>query len=290
MLSHLKQLEDGNHIHILTWNIMKYGTYLGIIKNYKFIVMKIINSCVFIGLKAGGNGLTVSEFIDPSALIKMGADFATPFLATNNNLNILGSPLNLMQQLGGSFTQGGIELSFILIAIQVCIVCLEFYVVSALAIMLLPFGVNSHTKFLADKVLPSIVSSELKLMVLAFIMSVAMPIFYERKIELLAYAIANVNIPLTSDQSAESLGVSMALAFLCWNAPSMATGLMNGMGSGLSAGSLSQSKDGMSQMSSTMASSGAGSGVGTMMQGISKAMSAATGNPIPEPETSKQKT
>ena len=77
-------------------------------------------------------------------------------------------------------------------------------------------------------------------MFLAFIMSVAMPIFYERKISLLAYTIANANIPLTSDQSAESLDVSMALAFLCWNAPSMATGLMTGMGGGLSAGSLQQ--------------------------------------------------
>ena len=166
---------------------------------------------------------------------------------------------------------------------------LEFYVVSALAIILLPFGANSHTKFLYDKVVTSLVGSAMKLMFMAFIMSVSVPLIFARKFELAQYLIENPNIPLSPEQTAESLGVSMALAFLCWQAPTMAAGLMSGMGSGMSAASLSQTTTGMSDMSKSMASSGVGGGVGTMMQGISKAMSAATGNTLPDPDKNTNK-
>ena len=159
---------------------------------------------------------------------------------------------------------------------------LEFYVVSALAIILLPFGANSHTKFLYDKVVTSLVGSAMKLMFMAFIMSVSVPLIFARKFELAQYLIENPNIPLSPEQTAESLGVSMALAFLCWQAPTMAAGLMCGMGSGMSAASLHQTSSGMSEMSGAIASSGGGGGVGKMMQGISTAMSKATSSALPD--------
>ena len=188
-----------------------------------------------------------------------------------------------------AFNQGGIELSFIIMAIQLFVVFLEFYVISALAIILVPFGANSYTKFLYDKVVPSIVGSAVKLMFMAFIMSVSIPLLYERKFDLMVYLAENPNMPLTSEQTAESLGVSMALAFLCWQAPTMAAGLMNGMGTGISADSLSKTRSGMNDMSGAIANSGGGTGVGGMMKGISAAMAKATGNVIPESDTKKNK-
>jgi hypothetical protein len=61
----------------------------------------------------------------------------------------------------------GTELSFVIIAIQVFITYLEFYILAALAIVFLPFGANIHTRFLADKVIPAIMGAGAKLMVMA---------------------------------------------------------------------------------------------------------------------------
>jgi type IV secretion system protein TrbL len=229
VLSHLKQLEEGNHIHILIWNIMKYGFAYFAISNYSDILMTIVTGFVIVGLKAGNSGdhvLTVGQFFDPSSIIQMGTDLGMPFSGALRDLNSLTGSFG--QQMSVASTQMGVELSFIIIAIQIFVIALEFYVIGALAIIFLPFGANTHTRFLADKVWPAIVACCVKLMVLAFILAVATPELYNRKKALADALLANPGTNITSAQSMESLGVSLALAFLCWQAPSMAAALMMG--------------------------------------------------------------
>lgn len=214
VLSHLKQLEDGNHIHILTWNIMKYGFCYYAIGSYSYILTKILGGFIFVGLTAGGNHLTISQFCDPSAIINLGADIGMPVTNFLKDLGMLSG--NVGQQMSVASTQLGIELSFIIIAVQVFVISLEYYIIGALAIILLPFGANVHTRFLAEKVWPAIVSFGVKLMVLAFILSAAIPLLFKRKFALAQQLAATPNMDLTAADSLESLGTSMALAFLCW--------------------------------------------------------------------------
>ena len=56
--------------------------------------------------------------------------------------------------------------AFFMLAIQVFITYLEFYLVAALSLVLVPFGVFKHTAFIAERAFGSVVSFGVKLMVL----------------------------------------------------------------------------------------------------------------------------
>lgn len=275
MLSHLKQLEDGNHIHILTWNFMKYGFCYWAIENYRvYFFTPILKGFIKVGLIAGGNMLTVPQFCDPSRIIKLGTDLAVPYTNTLINLNLMDA--SVAQQMSIASTQLGIELSFIIIAVQVFIILLEFYIMATLAIILLPFGVNSHTRFIAEKVWPAIVACGVKLMVLAFILSIALGKLFDGKVAL-ATELAKAHANITSAQSMESLGTSLALAFLCWQAPSMAAALL----SGTSSSSLGAAQGATTSMNAAGTAAGkAGGSVGGRIAGIMDDLNKRTGGAL----------
>jgi len=111
-----------------------------------------------------------------------------------------------------------IMLSYILIAWQIFYAVLEFYLITALVGIFLPFGFLEQTKFLAEKAIGAVIASGIKLMVLAFIMAVIEPV--------LSTLTFSGNLTLTEIWSA--LLTVGAMAFLTWNAPGVAAGLMAG--------------------------------------------------------------
>lgn len=242
VLSHLKELEEGNHLHILTWNIMKYGFCYYAVDSYSYLLTKILRGFIFVGLKAGGGAITISQFSDPGGIIRLGADLGVPVTNFLRDVAHIGSMANVGQQMSLASTQMGIELSFIVIAIQVFVITLEYYIIGSLAIILLPFGACVHTRFLAEKVWPSIVSCGVKLMVLSFIMSVALPQLFKLKLDMATALAANPALDMNSAQSMQMLGTSLALAFLCWQAPSMASALMSGSSSSSAEGAHTSAK------------------------------------------------
>lgn len=68
----------------------------------------------------------------------------------------------------------GIAVSFGLITLIVLFVQIEFYVIVLCAILLLPFMINEHTRFISEKIIPSITSQGIKLMILAIIVQVVL--------------------------------------------------------------------------------------------------------------------
>jgi type IV secretion system protein TrbL len=90
--------------------------------------------------------------------------------------------------------------------------------VAALALILLPFGVNRHTAFLGEKAIGAVLSFGIKLMVLAFIAAVAVPL------------VKTWSLPVdpTNKQMFCLLLGSLAITFLAWHAPTMAAGLLSG--------------------------------------------------------------
>ena len=66
-------------------------------------------------------------------------------------------------------------LCFLLMALQVYLAVLEFYLRVTLSTILLPFGIFGPTRFIGEKPIGAIVSSGVKLMVLAFVLSVGEP-------------------------------------------------------------------------------------------------------------------
>ena len=116
------------------------------------------------------------------------------------------------------FTGLIIMLCFFIIGIQIFITYLEFYIVAALALILIPFGVNKHTAFLGEKAIGAVLSFGIKLMVLAFIASIAIPLVKQWSLP----------VDPSNKQIFCLLLGSLAITFLAWHAPGLAAGLLSG--------------------------------------------------------------
>ncbi len=66
--------------------------------------------------------------------------------------------------------------AFLIMAIQAFLAVLEYYVILAVAGILIPWALLPQTKFLAEKAIGAVVSAGIKLMVLAFIIAVVDPV------------------------------------------------------------------------------------------------------------------
>jgi type IV secretion system protein TrbL len=218
LLAVLLNLSDGDHMKTLISKILKYGFFIWLVMDYRQLVNVVLESFEMVGLKAGGGGLSAAMLSDPSNIASYGIWVTAPIFEFINNLSGTDVMFNLHKIMFSGFTGLIIMLCFFIIGIQIFITYLEFYVVATLALILLPFGVNKHTAFLGEKAIGAVLSFGIKLMVLAFIASVAIPL------------VKTWSIPAdpTTDQIFCLLLGSLAITFLAWHAPGVASGLLSG--------------------------------------------------------------
>jgi len=218
LLAVLLNLSDGDHMKTLIKKILKYGFFIWLVMDYRQLVNVVLGSFEAIGLKAGGGGLSMALLSDPSNIASYGIWVTEPIFEFINNLGGMDVMLNLHKIMFTGFTGIIIMLCYFVIGIQIFITYLEFYVVATLALILLPFGVYKHTAFLGEKAIGAVLSFGIKLMVLAFIASVAIPM------------VKTWSIPTnpSNDQIFCLLLGSLAIAFLAWHAPGVASGLLSG--------------------------------------------------------------
>jgi len=218
LLAILLNLSDGDHMKTLVSKILRYGLFIWIVMDYRNIIQVVFDSFQMIGLKAGGGGISNAMLSDPSALADQGILAASPIfehLSTIGTVDMLGNlPDIIFTGLVGLL----VIFCFFIISIQIFITYLEFYLVGTLALILIPFGVNKHTAFLGEKAIGAVLSFGIKLMVLAFIASVAIPL------------VKSWALPVdpTLKQALCLLLGSCGLTFLAWQAPGVASSLLSG--------------------------------------------------------------
>ena len=113
----------------------------------------------------------------------------------------------------------GVFLAFFLMALQLALAKIEFFIFSTLAAVLIPFGLFKKTDFLWKSVFPGLCNFGMKLMVLYFIMGVMYePIFATTK--------------LTADSSFSKMLVVVAcclvMGLLVWKLPELAMMMISG--------------------------------------------------------------
>lgn len=218
LLAVLLNLSDGDHMKTLVTKILKYGFFIWLVMDYRNLSQMVLDSFKMVGLKAGGGAISSTLFNDPSNIASYGIWVTEPIFTFIENLGMLDAIKNLPKIMFTGFTGIIIMLCYFIIGIQIFITYLEFYIVAVLALILLPFGVNKHTAFLGEKAIGAVLSFGIKLMVLAFIASVAVPL------------VKTWSIPAdpTYEQIFCLLLGSLAIAFLAWHAPGVASGLLSG--------------------------------------------------------------
>jgi type IV secretion system protein TrbL len=207
-------LGGGDNVVGVFKKILHIGAWVWIVQSYPSLCKAFVDSLVNAGLLAGGGG-DVSLIMDPSRLAGYGLDATEPLTKKLGDLGMT----DLSDLLVFGFGYLAILGCFLIMAINVFLAVLEYYLFAALVGIFLPFGLLSPTKFLAEKAVGAVVSASVKLMVLAFVTAIIDPV------------LSNIHFAgpeITFNELWSVFLTVCALMFFCWKAPSLAAGLLGG--------------------------------------------------------------
>ncbi|GFO63609.1 P-type conjugative transfer protein TrbL [Geomonas paludis] len=212
---------DGGHKIEVTFlkKVMQIGFFVWVVNNYEWLVRIILLGFIQTGTIAGGGTTPVNLITDPSRIVEYGFAVTAPIFEHTQNYSLWNVSIrHAMDMLLTQFAAVLIVIAFFGIALLVFVTYLEFYIISALGLMLVPFGVFKHTAFLAEKVFGAIIAFGIRLMVLAFILSVSQQ------------TLATLTLPPdpTFQEISLILLVALTIMGLAWHAPAVAGGLMAG--------------------------------------------------------------
>jgi len=217
-------LKGENILVGLLQKILLIGMFAFFVLNWTVFWNAMLNGFIWAGFVAGGSppAAGIALIKNPSAIISQSMIVMVPITNYIDHLNWYDIGQLFMFGWAYIFT----ILAFFVLAIQVFVTYLEFHLIAALSLVLVPFGAFRHTAFVAERALGAVVSFGIKLMVLSFIVSAAGPV-------LAAIVVPN---PPTIVAAYSVMLAALAITFLAWQAPAIAAGMISG-GPSLTAGS-----------------------------------------------------
>src|ERR1700728_2605319 len=154
------------------------GVFAYIISNYNNLAQIIYNSFAGLGIKAGGGTLSSTQLLQPGGVAQVGIDAGQPILTSISGLMGFASFFdNFIQIVVLLIAWLIVVISFFVMAIQLFVSLIEFKLTTLAGFVLVPFGLFGRTAFLAEKVLGNVVSSGVKVLVLAVIVGIGQNIF-----------------------------------------------------------------------------------------------------------------
>ena len=148
--------------------VLYVGAFAYIINNFNWLASIVFRSFAGLGLTASGSTMSMGEFLQPGRLAKTGIDAAAPILEQISDM--AGFPevfVNMTPIVVMFLAWAVVILCFFVLAIQLFITLIEFKLTTLAGFVLVPFALWNKTSFLAEKVLGNVVSSGIKVLVLA---------------------------------------------------------------------------------------------------------------------------
>ena len=160
--------------------ILYVGAFALILGSFPTLADIIFRSFAGLGITAGGGGMTASDLLRPGYVASTGFDAARPLLDQVSELlgpiaffdNFLTIAVLMIAWLF-------VIVAFFVLAIQLFITVIEFKLTTLAGFVLVPFALWNRTSFLAERVLGNVVSSGIKVMVLAVIVGIGSGFFDE---------------------------------------------------------------------------------------------------------------
>ncbi|MAC57614.1 MAG: P-type conjugative transfer protein TrbL [Novosphingobium sp.] len=169
---------DEDVLQRLVRKTLYIGIFAFIIGNFSTLATILFESFAGLGLKASGDALSLAEFMQPGSIAETGLDAAQPLIdATEAFSSIWSVFANLAIILVLLIAWLIVVLAFFIIAVQVFITLIEFKLVTLAGFVLLPFAFFGRTAFMAERVLGHIVSTGIKVLVLAVITGIGTTLF-----------------------------------------------------------------------------------------------------------------
>src|SRR6202521_3779321 len=263
-------------------HLVKKTLYVGffafLIGNFNSPAKIVFKSFAGLGLKAAGSSLSADQLLQPGRLAQVGLDAGKPILqAAGQLMGFVSFFENFIQIFVLLIAWLIVLTAFFILAVQLFVTLIEFKLTTLAGFVLVPFALFNKTAFLAERVLGNVITSGVKVLVLAVIVGIGTTLFGEFTQGF------GANQPSLEDALALVLG-ALSLLGLGIFGPGIATGLTAGapqLGAG-GAGGTALAVGGLGVAGAVGARAGVGALVGAA-SGISrvatgKAFSAATGS------------
>ena len=209
------------------------GTFAFIIGNFSNLAGIMLQSFAGLGLQASGSGMAIGDFMRPGVVAATGLDAGQPLLdATADLVGPVGLFTNFVQILILLISWLIVVIAFFVLAIQVFVTIIEFKLVTLAGFVLLPFAFFGRTAFMAERVLGHIISSGIKVLVLAVITGIGTTLFSQ-------FINAGLGVEPDIQQVMAIALAALTLLGLGIFGPSIANGIVSGgpqLGAGAAAG------------------------------------------------------
>ncbi|KSR99257.1 P-type conjugative transfer protein TrbL [Pseudomonas aeruginosa] len=211
--------------------VLYVGAFAYIIGNFNWLASIVFRSFAGLGLTATGSAVSMETFLQPGRLAKTGIDAGMPILDQISEM--AGFPevfINMTPIVVMFLAWLVVIVCFFVLAVQLFITLIEFKLTTLAGFVLVPFALWNKTAFLAEKVLGNVVSSGVKVLVLAVIVGIGTGLFAEFQV--------TPDEP-SIDHALVVMLASLALLALGIFGPGIATGLISGgpqLGAGAMAG------------------------------------------------------
>ncbi|MDX0312501.1 P-type conjugative transfer protein TrbL [Sinorhizobium meliloti] len=232
---------DDDIIARLVKKTLFVGVFAYIIGNWNNLARIVFESFAGLGLKASGTGFSVADLLRPGKVAQTGLDAGRPLLESISDLMGWVSFFeNFIQIACLLFAWALILLAFFILAIQLFVTLIEFKLTTLAGFVLIPFGLFGKSAFMAERVLGNVISSGIKVLVLAVIIGIGSTLFSE-------FTAGFGGATPTIDDAMAIVLAALSLLGLGIFGPGIASGLVSGgpqlgggaaVGTGLAAGGM----------------------------------------------------
>jgi len=224
---------DEDVLQRLVKKTLYIGTFAFIIGNFSNLANIVFQSFAGLGLKASGGAMSIADFMKPGTIAATGLQAAKPLLDAAGQYSSLwaffaNAALILVLLIAWLI----VVLAFFIIAVQVFITLIEFKLVTLAGFVLLPFAFFNKTAFMAERVLGHIVSTGIKVLVLAVITGIGTTLFSQ-------FTSAGLGVEPDINQVMAIALAALSLFGLSIFGPGIANGIVSGgpaLGAGAAAG------------------------------------------------------
>src|SRR5262245_4973928 len=249
------------------------GVFAYLIGNWNSLARIVFESFAGLGLKASGASLSAADFLRPGKIAQVGLDAGRPLLDSIANLmGYISFFENFVQIVVLLFAWVVVLLAFFILAIQLFVTLIEFKLTTLAGFVLIPFGLFGKTAFAAERVLGNVISSGIKVLVLAVIVGIGSTLFAQ-------FTPGFGGSQPTIDEAMALVLGALSLLGLGIFGPGIANGIVSGgpqlgagaaVGTGLAAG-------GAVVAGAGLAAGGVGLAGGALLSGARGAATVATG-------------
>ena len=232
---------DDDIIARLVKKTLFVGVFAYLIGNWNNLAQIIFDSFAGLGLKGSGTGFSAADLLRPGKVAQTGLDAGRPLLESISDMMGYWSFFeNFIQIACLMFAWVLVLLAFFILAVQLFVTLIEFKLTTLAGFVLIPFGLFGKTAFMAERVLGNVISSGIKVLVLAVIIGIGSTLFSQ-------FTAGFGGATPTIDDAMAIVLAALSLLGLGIFGPGIASGLISGgpqlgagaaVGTGLAAGGM----------------------------------------------------